>query len=244
MQWTADRATAALAALANGERPFCMRDHDGWTFVINFLSYHPFASPNHQKSADFLLSQMPKTSPLLGCVIEALANAWNTKYLPRPKYLEAASKPLLSSFEGTSNGVRTPEKEPYPEPEPINITKNNSSERALAPSRKREAAAPLPMDWEPDQIDLKAATDLGLINGSVQIETTKYRNYFTVGKGAGIRRTPRGWRTSWVNWCSKTAQHGIRGPSPPSNQPASNNYDEIIKRIEAENESKRSARKT
>lgn len=98
MQWTPDRVTSALAALASGERPFCMRDTDGLTFVVNFLRYHAFASPNHQRAADFLWSQIPRTSPLLQPVTEALAEAWNAKFAPRPKYLEAASQPLLSQI--------------------------------------------------------------------------------------------------------------------------------------------------
>lgn len=138
MQWTPDRVTAALTALATGDRPFVARDQNGWTLVVNFLQYHPFASPNHQRAADYLLSQVPKKSPLFQMAAEKLSGAWNTKWGNKPKYLEAASNDLLTPLIAASNVVRTPEPEPEPFPEKI----HNKNYDAGASSLKAKLFGP------------------------------------------------------------------------------------------------------
>jgi hypothetical protein len=57
--------------------------------------------------------------------------------------------------------------------------------------------------WElPEQWGMDAEA-LGWKGGSILKEAEKFRQYWTVGKGGGKRRTVKGWRQSWSNWLSK-----------------------------------------
>lgn len=58
----------------------------------------------------------------------------------------------------------------------------------------------LPADWGQDALALgfKAADTLR--------EGERFRQYWTVGKGAGTRRSVKGWRQSWSNWLGKAAR--------------------------------------
>jgi hypothetical protein len=52
----------------------------------------------------------------------------------------------------------------------------------------------LPDDWGLD------AEALGWRPSEVLHEAERFRQYWTVGKGAGKRRSVRGWRQSWSTW--------------------------------------------
>lgn len=58
----------------------------------------------------------------------------------------------------------------------------------------------LPGDWGLD------AEALGFRPDEVMHEAEKFRQYFVAGKGAGKRRTVRGWRQSWSTWLGKAAE--------------------------------------
>ena len=58
----------------------------------------------------------------------------------------------------------------------------------------------LPEEWGVD------AEALGFPRGDVLRQAEKFRQYWTVGKGAGKRRNLKGWRQSWSNWLSKAAE--------------------------------------
>ena len=60
--------------------------------------------------------------------------------------------------------------------------------------------------WElPEQWGLDAEA-LGWNGASILKEAEKFRQYWTVGKGGGKRRTVKGWRQSWSNWLSKAGE--------------------------------------
>ncbi len=88
-----------------------------------------------------------------------------------------------------------------------------------APRKSREPAAPLPADWTPDELDAKFAVDMGLDAATIAREQTKFVAYWTAGRGAGTRRTPKGWRATWQRWTSKTAEDGIHAPGTRTNRP-------------------------
>lgn len=58
----------------------------------------------------------------------------------------------------------------------------------------------LPEEWGVD------AEALGFPRGDVLREAEKFRQYWFAGKGAGKRKTLKGWRQSWSNWLSKAAE--------------------------------------
>lgn len=58
----------------------------------------------------------------------------------------------------------------------------------------------VPQEWGED------AEALGFTPKSIMYECEKFRQYWTVGKGAGKRRTLKGWRQTWSNWLSKAAE--------------------------------------
>lgn len=61
----------------------------------------------------------------------------------------------------------------------------------------------LPEEWGCD------AERLGWAPGEVLREAEKYRQYFVSGKGAGKRRSVKGWRQSWSTWLGKAAERRL-----------------------------------
>jgi len=86
-----------------------------------------------------------------------------------------------------------------------------------------EAAAVLPMNWTPNQENLDVALSMGLTLPEAERAAIKFKAYWTTGKGAGTRRKPRSWNTTWVNWISKEANDvGHRQTQPSPTRPARN----------------------
>lgn len=62
----------------------------------------------------------------------------------------------------------------------------------------------LPAQWGLD------AEALGFKPAEVHREAEKFRQFFVAGRGAGTRRSVRGWRQSWSNWLGKAAKEAQR----------------------------------
>ena len=62
------------------------------------------------------------------------------------------------------------------------------------------AAWDLPGEWGCD------AEALGWQPAEVLRESEKFRQYWVAGKGAGTRRSVKGWRQSWSNWLEKASR--------------------------------------
>lgn len=133
LRWTADQVATVLTELASGERPFIVRDRDGWTVIVNFLRYEKFTSPNHFKSADYLLSRIPKESPVFTIVCAGLSQIWRDDWCRRPKYLEAASQLPLAYLPVASDEPRTSYPAPAPAPAPAPIQNHRNGSDADAP---------------------------------------------------------------------------------------------------------------
>lgn len=58
-------------------------------------------------------------------------------------------------------------------------------------------------DWELPESWGSDAERLGWPGGAILKEAEKFRQYWVSGKGAGKRRTVKGWRQSWSNWIAK-----------------------------------------
>lgn len=69
--------------------------------------------------------------------------------------------------------------------------------KAQAPLAK---AFELPEDWGLD------AEALGFPRPRILTESERFRQWWTVGKGAGKRKSLRGWRQAWSNWLGKAAE--------------------------------------
>jgi hypothetical protein len=110
---------------------------------------------------------------------------------------------------------------PEPEPEPELIHKVPT---VLAASAKPSQPAAAPFDGEnAGQIPARAlvvlasswelpeawgldAEALGWKRGDIIIESERFKQYWTVGRGSGKRRTVKGWRQAWSNWLAKAAE--------------------------------------
>ncbi len=68
-----------------------------------------------------------------------------------------------------------------------------------------KAIVPLAAAWVlPEQWGLDAEA-LGWEPAQVLREAERYRQYWTVGKGSGTRRSVKSWRQTWSNWLGKAA---------------------------------------
>lgn len=66
---------------------------------------------------------------------------------------------------------------------------------------------PLAAEWElPDRWGLDAEA-LGWLPADVLKESEKFRQYWVSGKGAGTRRSVKGWRQSWSNWMANAERY-------------------------------------
>lgn len=75
-----------------------------------------------------------------------------------------------------------------------------------AESMGSKAIAPIAANFTlPDTWGLDAEA-LGFKPGEVLREGEKFRQYWTAGKGAGTRRSAKGWRQTWSNWLEKAAK--------------------------------------
>lgn len=70
----------------------------------------------------------------------------------------------------------------------------------LIPAGALVAIAP---DWELPEAWGKDAERLGWTGSRILKESEKFRQYWVSGKGAGKRRSIKGWRQSWSNWLGK-----------------------------------------
>jgi len=110
----------------------------------------------------------------------------NQEPIPIPSK-EIAASPLVE----TAKAAR-----PSPDPfDGLNAESlNGKAVVALSPAWE------LPEEWGVD------AQALGFKPAEVLHEGEKFRQFWTAGKGAGRRKTVKGWRQSWSNWLGKAAE--------------------------------------
>lgn len=86
-----------------------------------------------------------------------------------------------------------------PDPAPLPDFLGDSNAEAFKTNARPRIARgwELPESWG---IDAEA---LGWTGDAILKEAEKFRQYWTSGKGAGTRRTIKGWRQSWSNWLAK-----------------------------------------
>ncbi len=69
-----------------------------------------------------------------------------------------------------------------------------------------KAVVPIAVAWELPEAWGVDAEALGWQPGPVLKEAEKFRQYWTAGRGAGTRRSVKGWRQSWSTWLEKAAR--------------------------------------
>lgn len=94
---------------------------------------------------------------------------------------------------------KAPRQPPTPS-EKIDFYRGEANESAI----DARAVLPISGDFDPPNEWGEFAGKLGLSKQETLIELEKFIAYFTVGRGAGKRRSKRGWRQSWSTWISKT----------------------------------------
>ena len=105
--------------------------------------------------------------------------------------------------EKKEEGCGSSQKATKPPPSPIekiDFYRGEVNESAI----DTRAVLPISGDFDPPDEWAEFAGKLGLSSQETLIELEKFVAYFTVGRGAGKRRSKRGWRQSWSTWISKT----------------------------------------
>lgn len=87
--------------------------------------------------------------------------------------------------------------------------KKVESAQGCAPAKKVSRGTRLPVDWQPSDDDFKFATDNGMRLFEIEIEATKFRNYWTAKSGSGA--TKLDWPRTWQNWILTATARGGRG---------------------------------
>jgi hypothetical protein len=130
-------------------------------------------------------------------VTDSLSLSLSLSSIEEPTPDGVGSDFALSAQSPTTTSRRKP-KPPKPAPpafdgENANVF-NGRNVLALA------ATWQLPTPWGDD------AESLGWKTKDILHESEKFRQYWTVGKGAGTTRSLRGWRQSWSNWLARAAK--------------------------------------
>lgn len=74
---------------------------------------------------------------------------------------------------------------------------------------ERSRGTRLASDWTPSPDCAAYAVQRGMTSARIQIETEKFRNYWTAKSGAGA--TKRDWEATWRNWIITATEQG-NGP--------------------------------
>lgn len=72
----------------------------------------------------------------------------------------------------------------------------------------QRAVVPLSPQWELPEAWGNDAEALGFTPPEILRQSEKFRQYWVAGKGAGTRRSLKGWRQSWSNWLGKAERYG------------------------------------
>ena len=75
----------------------------------------------------------------------------------------------------------------------------------------------LPPDWVPNEKNIQYAVDKGLTHEEIREQADDFQIYWTEGKGAKQKRTPRGWDSAWRNRITDRAPSVIRARNMASN---------------------------
>lgn len=126
--------------------------------------------------------------------------------LPSPPLHE---DPSLREGSSASQAPASPASEPVPHSE--------SENRKSSPGKPSSKPVPLPGDWQPNASQAEAlAIKHGVAIERIRAEVPEFRWYWLEGKGAGKRRSPRGWAQTFATRVDSQAQRGVLYAEPPA----------------------------
>jgi uncharacterized protein YdaU (DUF1376 family) len=129
---------------------------------------------------------------------------------------EAHPDAMRTHSEGNAPSLQTPvsipkeEKEiapSAPAPRPSAAPPPPAFDGLNAEALNGKAIVPIAAGWELPETWGTDAMALGFKTNEVLHEAERFRQYWTVGKGAGKRRNVKGWRQSWSTWLGKASEN-------------------------------------
>lgn len=92
---------------------------------------------------------------------------------------------------------------------------------------------PLREDWRPTRDQVNALLELPGMPPRRELKAAfqEFRLYWMHGRGAGVRRTDKGWAQAWGNWCRNLVRFQER-ERERSGRPAVNKPSSYLGRIE------------
>lgn len=164
---------------------------DGMAYIPGFAK-HQHINPRESASS---LPVPPKSDESQRVTTRQHASIPDVTHREEGKGREGKGKNLLPTVEGSGPALRT-----KPPTAPLVFDGTNADDmngKAIAPIA---ANFTLPETWGLD------AEALGFKPADVLREGEKFRQYWTAGRGAGTRRSAKGWRQTWSNWLEKAAK--------------------------------------
>lgn len=97
---------------------------------------------------------------------------------------------------------------------PVTVTSQRDDRGEESREEKVKRASRLPTDWRPTAEDLAYAAKAGLVNGRVQTEVEKFRDWWVAAPGQkGVKAD---WPATWRTWVRKAAEGPPGRAAPPS----------------------------
>ncbi|MDD3371932.1 MAG: hypothetical protein PHE27_08935 [Alphaproteobacteria bacterium] len=93
------------------------------------------------------------------------------------------------------------QKNKTPESPPVLFADEGAVCQTLGKAKAHVAA--LSADWSLSEEWRDIATDRGWGTTAIDKQAMKFRQYFCFGRGADKKRSPRGWKQTWLNWLDR-----------------------------------------
>ena len=176
----------------DGRRIVRMDEHRAWGWhVVNYVKYRSIRDEDDRREQNRLSQER-----------------WRNKHKP-PSEAVSHDKPRSAHTEAEAytdtEQVKTlaasplPARSPKaPSPAPVPFDGLNSEAIAAKACVVLSASFELPDAWGLD------ALALGWSKHGALKESERFRQYWVSGKGAGKRKSMRGWRQAWSNWLGKS----------------------------------------
>lgn len=85
--------------------------------------------------------------------------------------------------------------------------------------KPKQAVHPIPPNWQPTPEQVAFVVALGLDEFSVKRMAVAFAGYWSSGRGAGTKRSSKGWNQTWMTWAKREADNHRGSPSPSGYRP-------------------------
>lgn len=212
------------------------------------LKYRKANAKRHHKQFKFnidVATYQRRISDAAAMLKETAKNATSQIFKQAAKHANGKDNPA-TLLQGEGEGKKVEGKEgslfgeslPHSDKESPRIRRERSRAKSASPATSAASgAACLAKDWKPSDDQVAYAVKMGLTSDEADREAHKFLTYWTAGAGEGTRRTPKGWRQSWLTWVGKALKDIPRERGGGSAQ--GTDYGAIRKRVEAEDAAKK-----